>query len=156
MEHRTDTAERSWRIPVAVTVGAALTLAGVFAPWLRSGTSSRSSFELFDLVDRLGFTPGGAFEWAVRLWPLVPLVTIGAVVASWTGRTRLAVGLSGTAGCYVGAVAVGLRAAPNAGLIRTDWGVNLALVGAITLVATAVWTLVDVSRSTGRARRRPV
>ena len=155
MSHTTNTADPSWRIPVALTVGAALTLAGVFAPWLRSGTSSRSSFELFDLVDRLGFAPGGAFEWAVRLWPLVPLITIGAAVASWAGRALLAIGLAGTAGCYVGAVAVGLRQAPNAGLIRTDWGVNLALIGAVTLVATAGWSAIDVRRARSRVPRTP-
>lgn len=110
---------------------------------------------MFDLVDRLGFAPGGAFEWAVRLWPLVPLVTVGAVVASWAGRPRWAVGLAGVAGCYVGAVAIGLRQAPNAGLIRTDWGVNLALIGAAMLVATACWTAIDVRRARSRAVRTP-
>lgn len=146
---------RTWALPVAFTVSAALTLIGVFAPWLRSGASTRSSFELFDLVDRLGFAPDGAFAWAVRLWPLVPLATIGGVVAAWFGRQRIAIGLAGGTGCYVGAVAIGLRRAPNAGFIRTEWGADLAVAGATALIATACWAALGLKRARGRALRTP-
>ena len=44
-----------------VTASAGVALLGVFAPWLKSGESRRSSFELVELVDRLGCTPDEAF-----------------------------------------------------------------------------------------------
>jgi len=138
-----------------MTINAVTMLIGVFSPWLRSGSSTRSSFELFELVERLGFASGGTFYWAVRGWPLVPLVTTAAVIASWSGLSRASAGLSTLAGVYVGAVAVGVRRAPNAGLIRTEWGVTVSLAGAVLLIATAVWTLVEVNRSRDRARRTP-
>ena len=68
---------------ITVTVGAAVVLVGTFLTWLRSGATERSSYDVFDLVDRLGFSEGGLVGWALRLWPLLPLVLVLAVVAWW-------------------------------------------------------------------------
>ena len=68
---------------VTVTAGAAVLLVGTFLTWLRSGATERSSYDVFDLVDRLGFSEGGLVGWALRLWPLVPLLLVLTVIAWW-------------------------------------------------------------------------
>ena len=68
---------------VTVTAGAAVLLVGTFLTWLRSGATERSSYDVFDLVDRLGFSEGGLMGWALRLWPLVPLLLVLTVIAWW-------------------------------------------------------------------------
>lgn len=123
----------------ALTGVAAVTLFGVFGPWVRSGTSARSSFELLAIVERLGFSPDGVFNWAVRAWPLVPLLIVGAVVACWGRKTTIGAVLGGVGGCYVFGVAVGVANAPDAGLIRTGWGVTTSLSGGLALLATSCW-----------------
>ena len=47
---------------VTVTAGAAVLLVGTFLTWLRSGATERSSYDVFDLVDRLGFSEGGLWD----------------------------------------------------------------------------------------------
>ncbi len=130
----------------ALTLAGVVTAVGMFGPWLRSGASRRSSFELLDLVDRLGFASGGLFEWAVRPWPLAPLIIVASVVAAWSRRHVWAAGFGVGGGVYVGAVALGVSNAPEAGLIRTDWGVLTSLIGGLLLVVLSVWNLLSQSR----------
>ena len=59
-----------------ISSGGALTLIGTFLPWLRSGARDRASYTIFDLVERLGFAPGGVVALSLRLWPLVPLLLV--------------------------------------------------------------------------------
>ena len=61
--------------------GALVVLTGSFLPWLASGSAERSSYDLFGIVERLGFAPDGAVGWAVRLWPLLPLLLVVTVVS---------------------------------------------------------------------------
>jgi hypothetical protein len=124
-----------------VTVSAGVALLGMFAPWLKSGESHRSSFELFVLADRLGFAPDGVFVWVHRLWPIVPFAVITVVVAAWMAKTRIAGSLGLVGGVYVALVAVGIMRAPTAGLVRTAWGVPVSLVGGLLLATTGVWLL---------------
>ena len=124
-----------------VTTAASVALIGAFAPWLRSGETRRSSFELFELVDRLGFAPDGVFAELLRLWPIVPLAVITSVVAAWSAKTRIAGAIGIFSGLYVALVAVGIMQAPRAGLIHTAWGVPVALVGGVLLATTGVWLL---------------
>jgi hypothetical protein len=72
--------------PVLVTVGAVLTIVGSLAPWLSALGVSANSWDLRDLVLGLGFGDNGAFEVAVILWAVVPLVPGAAVLAAWLGR----------------------------------------------------------------------
>lgn len=125
----------------ALTVSAAVALAGVFAPWLQSGSVQRSSFELFDLAERLGFASDGLFAWAVRPWPLVPLLLVAACVAAWYRRQTVAGALAGIGGLYVGGVVIGVTQAPDAGIIRTSWGLPLSGLGALALIGVAAWML---------------
>ena len=122
------------------TFAGVVVLVGVFGPWLRSGTSTRSSFELLDLVERLGFSPGGPFVWAVRGWPFVPLLVVAAIVASWAGRVTFGLRVGFVAGLYVTGVAFGVRNAPDAGLIRTGWAVDVSLAGGLCLQLASIWS----------------
>ena len=137
-------------LALAVTSAGAGVIVSVFGPWLRSGARNRSSFELIDLVERLGFAPGGVFSWAVRLWPFVPLLVVTATVATWAARHRAGGALGIATGLYVTGVAAAVRLAPNAGLVRTGWGPTAALVsGACLIVASAAALVVRSRRSPG-------
>ena len=59
----------------------ALTIAGLvtvvlasFGPWLRSGQRSRTSYELFEVADRLDLFGNGTLRWAPRIWVCVPVL----------------------------------------------------------------------------------
>ena len=102
--------ERAWP-RLLVMLGSTVALAGTFMPWLTSGTVGRSSYELVDLIDRLGFTPGGPMDVALTLWPIVPLVLVFAVTATAWQRVPAVVGvaLATVGGLYVGAIAVAVN-----------------------------------------------
>ena len=123
----------------AFTLAGAVVLVGVFGPWLRSGTSTRSSFELLDLGQRLGFSPGGPIDWAVRGWPFVPMLIVAATIACWAGRAKLSGRIGFIGGLYVVGVAFGVRNAPDSGPIRTGWAVDVSLVGGLCLLLASVW-----------------
>ena len=137
--------------------GAVLTLIGTFLPWLSSGAVLRSSYELFDLVDRLGFSPDGAVRWALRVWPLAPLLLVlTAVTQGLPGsdrRIRVArLVLAISAICYVGGTAAAVRLAPEAGLFRLRFGIWITLIGAVTMV---VGIALDSYRPLTRGRSKP-
>ena len=129
-----------------VTFGAAVTLVGSFLPWLRSGSRNRTSYELFAIVARLGFSPDGVIGWAIRLWPLVPLLLVLSSIGPWLHvrqRTlrRVGAGIAVFAGTYAAATALAVILAPSAGLVSIRIGPWVTLVGALALVVTAVLTV---------------
>lgn len=118
-------------------------LVGSFLPWLASGSAERSSYDLFGIVDRLGFSPDGAVGWAVRLWPLLPLLLVVTVVshhlrleATWLPVVRSAT--TATAAVYAGAVAIAVRLAPDVGLFSARVGSWITLAGAALLTLSLV------------------
>jgi hypothetical protein len=131
-----------------VTIGAGITLIGTFLTWVRSGATERSSYEVFDLVDRLGFSPEGAVGWALRLWPLVPVLLVFAVVATWLAAIHWrssagAVALVGVSGVYAGATAASVAAAPEAGdLLGIGPGPAVTLAGVVLMFVGAVLSVV--------------
>jgi hypothetical protein len=133
----------------ATTIGAAAVLIGCFGPWLRSGETNRSSFELLSLVERLGFAEDGLFGWAVRLWPLVPLLVVASVVAVWLDRPVVAATFTVIAAVYVGGVVLGVSQARDSALISTGWGVVVSGAGAVILAAAGI-----AMGATSRARYR--
>ena len=120
------------------SVGAAIALLGSFLPWLYSGDRGRSSYELFDIVDRLGFAEGGLVGVVFRLWPLVPLVIVVSVVVQWwPGANRsLRRWLPIGAAVYVLVVAIAVWAAPDIALFRMGAGVATAASGATAMLTT--------------------
>ena len=118
-----------------VTVGGVLVVIAMFGPWVRSGSNERNSFELVDLIDRLGFTPNGPIETAIRWWPLVPLLVVVAVVLTiWLGgRTGAIVAI--VVGGAVGVVGVAMRTVPETPLIGTGWGSAVDAIGGLLMVA---------------------
>ena len=129
---------------MTVTVGTATALVGTFLPWLKSGTRDRSSYTIFDLVERLGFTPGGVVAWSLRLWPLVPLLLVAMTTAGWavaTGhlRWRLAACVVGVGVVWIGGTAAALVLAPDVGLFRIGSGPTVAAIGLVVTTAGTLW-----------------
>lgn len=135
--------DRRW----IASAGAIVALIGSFLPWLASGTVSRSSYDLLGIVDRLGFSPDGVVGWAIRLWPLLPLLLVVTVVshhvhvdATWLPVVRTT--STAVTALYAGAVALAVRLAPDIGLFSPRIGPWVTLLGAgllaLSLVASAV------------------
>jgi len=142
-------------LPCAVmTVGAMIAVWGSFRPWLVSGSAERSSYELLGLVDRLGFSRAGPFEWAVTAWPLMPLLLVTATVVTWWGRRVLGGVTAMLGGLYAAAVAITVQRAPGDGLIRPSNGTTVTLIGATLLLLAAVAVLA-VSPAAAAPRRTP-
>jgi hypothetical protein len=118
---------------LVATAGAAVAVFGTFLPWLRSGTRGRSSYEIFSLVDRLGFSPSGPIGWGVRLWPIVPLLLAAAITVLWFPRRWLTLGVVTAAVLYAGVVSVAVRSAPSTSLLSIEAGPLVTLAGTITL-----------------------
>jgi hypothetical protein len=142
---------------ITVSAGGAIALAGTFLTWVRSGARTRSSYDVFDLVDRLGFSSGGIVGWALRLWPLVPLLLVACVVAwwwpasaTWLTVTRIAVTIA--VALYTGCTAVAVRNAPEVGLLTIGRGPIVTAAGAGVMLAGAVVEVVSATRR-GRAGR---
>lgn len=121
-----------------VTLAAAATIVGTFLPWLRSGKHDRTSYELLSLVDSLGYTSGGPVGWAVRLWPLVPLICVVAAVTSWRGMWPVSslAGLAG--GAYALGLALVVRDASPPPFIWVRWGATFTLVASLVLLAAVL------------------
>ena len=124
-------------------IGAVVALIGTFLPWLSSGSVLRSSYELFELVERLGFSPNGVIGWGLRVWVFAPLLLVLTTVAQgfpsddlWVRRLRFA--LAVPAVVSVGGTAAAVRLAPEAGLFRLRFGIWITLIGAVIMIAGLV------------------
>ena len=134
---------------LVATFGAIAVAVGTFLPWLRSGTRHRNSYEIFSLVDRLGFSPSSLVGWGLRLWPVLPLLLVGAVTLQWFPR-RWATGVTAAvAAIYAGVVSAAVRTAPSTSFITVEFGSLVTLLGAVTLAAGALLTLVTRPRRRG-------
>ena len=127
---------------ITVSAGAAVLLTGTFLTGLRSGATERSSYDVFDLVDRLGFSEGGVVGWALRLWPLVPLLLVVTVITWWApytgaGWTVARAGLAAVVSLYAGGIAVALRNAPDVALFSIGPGPFVTVLGSVIMVAGA-------------------
>ena len=140
---------------ITVSAGAAVLLVGTFLTWLRSGTTERSSYDVFDLVDRLGFSEGGIVGWALRLWPLVPLLLVVTVIAWWAPFTGTVwavtrAGLVAIVSIYAGGIAVAVRNAPDVALFSIGPGPLVTTIGSIVMVAGAALSLAMSRRAGGQ------
>ena len=126
---------------IAATVGAIVVAVGTFLPWLRSGTRERSSYEIFSLVERLGYSRSDLVGGGLRLWPIVPLLLAASVVLLWYPRKWLTGLVTAFSVIYAGAVALAVRSASPVSIISVEYGASVAVVGAILLGAGYLLTL---------------
>lgn len=118
---------------IVATIGAVVVVAGTFLPWLRSGTRERSSYEIFSLVERLGYSRSDLVGWGLRLWPIVPLLLAGSVVLLWYPRRWTTGPVTAVAGVYAGGVAAAVSSASPVSIISVEYGATVALVGSVLL-----------------------
>lgn len=143
-------------VPFGVMLaGAVLAIIGSFLPWVRSGSRSRHSYDVFRVVGNLGFAPDGPAATALRWWPLVPFLAVAAVVAVWWGWARVGGGVGVAAGLYAGGVGVAVLAAPAGGLVDTGAGPPLTVAGAVILLGGSVAVLVIGAGTTVTRATRP-
>jgi hypothetical protein len=141
---------------IVLTIGAVTSLVGTFLSWVSSGTTDRSSYEIFGLVDRLGFEPNGVVGWMLRLWPFVPLALVVAVIAHWAHHPSLRWprhGVTAAAVLYPGITSIAITQAPEIGLFRVGPGPWVTTVGAVVMLfGLATPALLSASRRV-RSRR---
>jgi hypothetical protein len=135
--------DRRTRGATVVTIGGVVMLVGTFLPWLRSGTRNRASYTIFDLVERLGFAPGGVVAWSLRLWPLVPLLLVATVTTAWAVATRhlpwaVPAVPAACATVWVGGTATAVLLAPDIALFRIGTGPAVTFAGNVLLVVGMV------------------
>jgi hypothetical protein len=129
--------------PILMTVGAGIALIGTFLGWVRSGTVTRSSYEMLGLIERLGFAPDGVARAVIGAWPIVPLLLTSAVVAVWWRRRVVAAMLGIVGGLYAGALgAVVASAVPDESQVGVSAAPLVTAIGAGVLVLGSVLALV--------------
>jgi hypothetical protein len=133
---------------VVATVGAVVAAVGTFLPWLRSGTRRRSSYEVFSLVDRLGFSQSSAIGVGLRVWPNVPLLLAFAATLQWFPRKWVTNSSAIIVVVYAGAIAAAVEFAPATSLIAVEYGPWVTLAGLVVLAAGALLNRVSPRLST--------
>jgi hypothetical protein len=141
------------RSVIVMAVGATIAIAGSIMPWVSTGSRSRHSYDVFELVERLGFSPDGVGATALRWWPTMPFAVIAAVVATWWAAGWLGIVLGLLAGCYAGGVGSAVAAAAPGPGVDIRFGAIVTAVGGWLLVAGAGVELVLIVRD-GRISRR--
>jgi hypothetical protein len=126
---------------VVATGGAVAVVVGTFLPWLRSGTRRRTSYEIFSLVERLGFSRSDVVGWGLRLWPLLPLLVACAATLTWFPRAWVTGVVTLVAAAYAGLVSAAVRSASPSGIISVEYGPTVTLAGAVVLAAGYLLTL---------------
>ena len=120
-----------------MAVGAAVVVIGTLLPWVRTGGRRRNSYDLLVLVERLGFAPDGATATALRWWPVVPVLVVVAVVASWWGWPRVGGATGLVAAGYAGTISV-LVVGRGSALVHVQAGTAVTIIGAVVLAAGSV------------------
>ena len=146
---------RTHSVSLVALSGAGATLVlGTFLPWLRSGTMTRSSYDLLGLIGRLDVAPNGAaaalIRWCtplmsirqppalIRWWPLVPLLVTGAVILAWWERFRWALAIAVLVTLYAGGVAAVLVVGAAKTGITIGIGPWVCSVASLVFMAAAV------------------
>ena len=130
------------RAAVLTAIGLALVVVGSFLPWFRSGRRARSSYELFDLVDRLDLLSDGMARVAIAGWLLVPLAAAGAAAALLLGRSTLGAVISIVVGLYTAVLASVVRSTAG----RWEVGTAMATIGGIVATVGGLVLLASTRR----------
>ena len=103
------------------------------------------------LVERLGFATDGVAATALRWWPLVPLLAVGAVVAVWWGWPRTGGRRSGSSPrCTPAGSAVAVARAPAGELVDVGLGPVVTIAGALALLGGSIAAIADGARAAVR------
>ncbi|CAN5678822.1 hypothetical protein BH18ACT2_BH18ACT2_19490 [soil metagenome] len=139
-----------------MAAGGIVVIVGTLLPWLRSGGRRRHSYDLLELVERIGFAPDGPAATALAWWPLVPLLVVSAVVAAWWGFARVGGGIGAVAAFYAGGTAVAVmraRTASSSGIVEVLAGTVVTTVGTVILLVGSVAAIVTGLRAPVSWRR---
>ena len=123
----------------AYSTAGAVVVAATFLPWLRSGATSRSSYELLGLLDRLDIAPYGPVSTLVRWWPFVPLLVTVAVVLAWWRRWVASLVAAVIAVVYAGGVGAALAIGSQDTPITLGPGPVVCAVASVVFLFTAAW-----------------
>jgi hypothetical protein len=122
-------------------IGLATVVLASFAPWLRSGERSRTSYELFEVVDRLGLLGDGALRLLPRMWVGVPFLAAIALALFFCRSPKLAAAVTAVVGGFSVVVGWAVQDVP----LTAEWGSRIgigggfvALLGATAVVAAAL------------------
>jgi hypothetical protein len=137
-----------------LTTAGVLLLAGTFLPWLHSGTTTRSSYALIGLVDRLDIAPEGPAAGLIRAWPFVPLLVTTAVVLAWWGRSTWSLVVATIAALYAGGIAAVLAVGSSGTPVDVGVGPWLCAAAGLCFLAAAVWLRVRAASGRGSRTRR--
>ncbi len=137
----------------AFTASAALLVLGTFLPWLRTGSTSRSSYDLLGLLDRLQLAPDGMVSTLISWWPIVPLLVTLAVVAAWWELRWVAFVAAVVAVGYAGGVGITLVVASRRNGIGIGSGPWVCAASSIVFLVTAGWIV--FTHSSDRVARTP-
>lgn len=131
-----------------------MVIGGSAMPWLRTGERRRSSYELFGIVERLGFSPSGAVGWAIRLWPLVPLLAVIAATCAWFAP-RWSLLPAVVAALYSGGVGFAVANVDGVRTVGVEGGPSITTAGAMLVVFGAAVATFGGRRQARRSRVSP-
>lgn len=119
-----------------MTIGAMVAIVASFSPWLQSGEISRNSYDLLGLFHLLRIAHRGEVRVLIRLWPLMPLLVIAAVVAAWW-EWRFPAGLLG----LLGGIYAGVLSAAVALAIHDRYRISVSVAPTWTAIGSSMLIL---------------
>ena len=105
-----------------------------FAPWLRSGARSRTSYELFEIVDRLDLLGEGTLRWVPRIWVCVPVLAAVSLTLFVSGIPKWAAAAAAVVGGFSLLVGWAVQDVP----LAAEWGSRIGVAGGIAAVTGAI------------------
>ena len=138
---------------ILLTAGCALVVAGMFLPWLSSGSVDRNSFAVVAVLSRLNVVRNGALAWVPGLWPVAAVAMLVPVALLVLGLRRSAGGCAAVLGLFALVLGV-LTLALGSG--RAAAGIRLALTGPVVLAVGAAVMLVAAVLLLRRRQARSV
>ncbi len=119
----------------AVTIAGLVTVVlASFGPWLRSGQRTRTSYELFEVADRLDLFGDGPLRWAPRIWVCVPVLAAISLALFVGGIPKAAAAAAAVVGGFSLIVGWALQDAP----LTAEWGSRIGVAGGLAAVTGAI------------------
>jgi hypothetical protein len=140
---------------IVFTIAGATVLVGTVLPWMSTGSTTRTSYQLMGLLSRLEIAPDGWVSGLVRWWPIVPLLVTAAVVLAWWRWTLAALAVAAATLAYVGGVGYTMVASARDVGIDIGPGPWVCMAGGVDLVVSSVW-LAAATNARRLALRAPV